>query len=44
VARPKAGGPESRITGKFLRIYRKVDGAWLMVRDSFNSAAPRTPD
>lgn len=41
VARPKAGGPEQRVTGNFLRIYRKIDGAWLMVRDSFNSAQPR---
>ena len=24
VSRPKAGGAESRITGNFLRIYRKV--------------------
>jgi ketosteroid isomerase-like protein len=37
VARPKAGGAESRIAGNFLRIYRKIDGAWFMVRDSFNS-------
>ena len=41
VARPKAGGAESRITGNFLRIYRKVGGAWFMVRDSFNSQQPR---
>jgi hypothetical protein len=25
-----------------LRIYRKIDGAWFMVRDSFNSQQPRT--
>ena len=41
VAKPKAGGVESRITGNFLRIYRKVNGAWFMVRDSFNSQQPR---
>lgn len=41
VAKPKAGGNESRVTGNFLRIYRKIDGAWFMVRDSFNSQQPR---
>ena len=41
VAKPKAGGAESRTTGNFLRIYRKIDGAWFMVRDSFNSQQPR---
>ena len=41
VAKPKAGGAESRITGNFLRIYRKIDGAWFMVRDTFNSQQPR---
>ncbi len=41
VSKPKAGGAEARITGNFLRIYRKVDGAWFMVRDSFNSQQPR---
>ena len=41
VSKPKAGGTESRITGNFLRIYRKIDGAWFMVRDSFNSQQPR---
>ena len=41
VAKPKAGGAESRITGNFLRIYRKVGGAWFMVRDTFNSQQPR---
>jgi ketosteroid isomerase-like protein len=41
VSKPKAGGAESRITGNFLRIYRKVDGAWYMVRDTFNSQQPR---
>jgi ketosteroid isomerase-like protein len=41
VAKPKAGGAESRVTGNFLRIYRKIDGAWLMVRDTFNSQQPR---
>jgi hypothetical protein len=29
------------MTGNFLRIYRKIDGAWFMVRDSFNSQQPR---
>jgi ketosteroid isomerase-like protein len=42
VARPKAGGAETRIAGNFLRIYRKIDGAWFMVRDSFNSQQPRS--
>jgi ketosteroid isomerase-like protein len=41
VAKPKAGGAETRMTGNFLRIYRKIDGAWFMVRDSFNSQQPR---
>jgi ketosteroid isomerase-like protein len=41
VAKPKAGGAESRSTGNFLRIYRKIDGAWFMVRDSFNTQPPR---
>jgi ketosteroid isomerase-like protein len=41
VAKPKAGGAESRTTGNFLRIYRKIDGAWFMVRDSFNAQQPR---
>ena len=41
VAKPKAGGAESRVTGNFLRIYRKINGAWFMVRDSFNSQQPR---
>jgi ketosteroid isomerase-like protein len=40
VSKPKAGGTEARITGNFLRIYRKIDGAWFMVRDSFNSQQP----
>ena len=38
---PKAGGEMSRTTGNFLRIYRKIDGAWFMVRDSFNAQQPR---
>ena len=43
VSKPKAGGAETRMTGNFLRIYRKIDGAWFMVRDSFNAlAAART--
>ena len=41
VAKPKAGGAESRVTGNFLRIYRRIDGAWFMVRDTFNSQQPR---
>jgi uncharacterized protein (TIGR02246 family) len=41
VAKPKAGGAATRMTGNFLRIYRKIDGAWFMVRDSFNSEQPR---
>jgi hypothetical protein len=41
VSKPKPGGAEARITGNFLRIYRKIDGAWFMVRDSFNSQQPR---
>ena len=44
VSRPKAGGPELRVAGNFLRIYRKIDGAWFMVRDSFNTQSPRKPD
>jgi uncharacterized protein (TIGR02246 family) len=42
VATPRAGGESSRTTGNFLRIYRRQpDGRWFMVRDTFNSAAPR---
>lgn len=38
VANPKAGGDAARVTGNFLRIYRRQpDGAWLMVRDMHNS-------
>lgn len=38
VATPKSGGEPSRTTGNFLRIYRRqAEGAWLMVRDMFNS-------
>jgi ketosteroid isomerase-like protein len=44
VAKPKAGGAESRITGNFLRIYRKIGGAWFMVRDTFNSQQPRNAE
>jgi ketosteroid isomerase-like protein len=42
VAKPKAGGAERRVTGNFLRIYRKIAGQWFMVRDSFNSQPPRS--
>ena len=42
VAKPKAGGAETRIAGNFLRIYRKIGGEWFMVRDSFNSQQPRS--
>jgi ketosteroid isomerase-like protein len=42
VVKPKAGGAETRLAGNFLRIYRKIDGAWLMVRDSFNSLEARS--
>ena len=41
IAKPKAGGVETRTTGNFLRIYRKIGGVWYMVRDSFNSQQPR---
>ena len=41
VAKPKNGGAETRLAGNFLRIYRKIGGAWFMVRDSFNSQQPR---
>ncbi|HEX5048172.1 MAG TPA: nuclear transport factor 2 family protein [Gammaproteobacteria bacterium] len=41
VAKPKSGGDASRVTGNFLRIYRKIDGAWFMVRDTFNTQQPR---
>jgi ketosteroid isomerase-like protein len=43
VVKPKNGGAETRLAGNFLRIYRKIGGAWLMVRDSFNSQQPRAP-
>ena len=42
IAKPKAGGAETRTSGNFLRIYRKIGGAWFMVRDSFNSQQPRS--
>ena len=42
IAKPKSGGAETRVAGNFLRIYRKIDGAWFMVRDSFNSQQPRS--
>ena len=41
VVKPRNGGAETRLTGNFLRIYRKIGGAWFMVRDSFNSQQPR---
>lgn len=38
VATPKAGGESRRMSGTFLRIYkRQSDGQWRMVRDMFNS-------
>jgi uncharacterized protein (TIGR02246 family) len=40
-ATPKAAGEMSRTAGNFLRIYRKIDGKWFMVRDTFNSQRPR---
>jgi uncharacterized protein (TIGR02246 family) len=41
-ATPKTGGASTRTTGNFMRIYRRQpDGAWLMVRDKFNSNKPR---
>ena len=43
VAKPQAGGAETRTTGNFLRLYRKINGTWFMVRDSFNSQQPRGP-
>jgi ketosteroid isomerase-like protein len=42
VVKPKNGGAETRLAGNFLRIYRKIGGAWFMVRDSFNSQPPRS--
>ena len=42
VVKPKNGGAETRVAGNFLRIYRKNDGVWFMVRDSFNSQQPRS--
>ncbi|HXS80700.1 MAG TPA: nuclear transport factor 2 family protein [Gammaproteobacteria bacterium] len=41
VVNPKNGGAQTRLTGNFLRIYRKIGCAWFMVRDSFNSQQPR---
>ena len=36
-ALPKAGGEPVRMTGNFLRIYRRQpDGRWFMTRDNFN--------
>jgi uncharacterized protein (TIGR02246 family) len=40
-ATPKVSGEMSRTTGNFLRIYRKINGTWFMVRDTFNSQRPR---
>ena len=37
----KAGGEKRRVTGSFLRIYRRQpDGSWRMTRDMFNSDRP----
>jgi ketosteroid isomerase-like protein len=35
VATPKAGGEQSRTTGNFLHVYRKIAGNWFMVRDAW---------
>jgi uncharacterized protein (TIGR02246 family) len=43
-ATPKTGGERSRSTGNFLRIYRKINGTWFMVRDTFNSQRPRNSE
>ena len=38
---PKAGGEKRRVTGNFLRIYRRQpDGSWRMTRDMFNNDRP----
>jgi ketosteroid isomerase-like protein len=38
---PKAGGERRRVTGSFLRIYRRQpDGSWRMTRDMFNNDRP----
>jgi ketosteroid isomerase-like protein len=43
-ATPKAGGNTNRISGNFLRIYRRQsDGTWNMTIDMFNSDQPARP-
>jgi ketosteroid isomerase-like protein len=40
-ATPKSGGNTNRISGNFLRIYRRrLDGTWNMTVDMFNSDQP----
>jgi ketosteroid isomerase-like protein len=40
-ATPKAGGNTTRMSGTFMRIYRRQsDGSWRMTRDMFNSDQP----
>jgi len=41
-ATPKAGGPTSHSTGKFVRIYqRQKDGSWWMTRDVLLTDPPK---